>query len=55
MVFSLTERTVLLVLLVTSAALFWWRFRTVLSIISRSHPTADFSLEPLAPRIRQFL
>ena len=55
MVFSWTERTVLLVLLVTSAALFWWRFRTVFSVISRSRSTSDFSLEPLAPRIRQFL
>src|SRR6516164_6245378 len=55
MVFSWTERTVLLVLLVTSAALFWWRFRTVVNVISRSRATPDFSLQPLVPRVRQFL
>src|SRR5579871_3082092 len=52
--FSWTERVILLVLVVTSAALFWWRLRHVLSVISGSRPTPDFSLKPIARRVRQF-
>jgi Fe-S oxidoreductase len=35
--------------------LFWLRLRRVLDVIRGSKPTADFTLEPLVPRIRRFL
>ena len=49
------ERVVLAGILVTSLALFWWRFRTVLRVIRGSRATTDFELSPLGPRIRQFV
>jgi Fe-S oxidoreductase len=49
------ERAVLTGILVTSLALFWWRFRTVLKVIRGSRATTDFELSPLGPRIRQFV
>ena len=52
---SWAERTVLIVFLLTSLALFWWRFRRVVSIIHGSRQTTDFALAPLWPRIRKFL
>ena len=51
---SWTERGILVVLLITSAALFWWRFRTVVNTIRRSKPTPDFEIKPIAARVRQF-
>ncbi len=52
---SWTERAVLLVLLITSLVWFWMRLRRVLDIIRRSRSTPDFSIEPVGPRISQFL
>lgn len=52
---SLLERAVLVVILFTSLALFWWRFQKVLGVIRGSRATSDFEVSPLGPRIRQFL
>jgi Fe-S oxidoreductase len=52
---SWAERVLVLVLLITSIGLFWWRFRRVANIILGARPTPDFSVEPLRPRIRRFL
>ncbi|HTS26163.1 MAG TPA: (Fe-S)-binding protein [Bryobacteraceae bacterium] len=52
---SWTERAVLLVLIVASLTLFWWRFRRVLDIIRHSRATPEFEVAPVGPRIRQFL
>lgn len=52
---SWTERAVLLVLIVASLTLFWWRLQKVLHVILHSRPTPDFEIAPVGPRIRQFL
>src|ERR1035438_4332107 len=52
---SWVERTVLVVILLTSLTLFWWRFREVLKVIRGSRVTTDFEVSPLGPRIKQFL
>jgi Fe-S oxidoreductase len=52
---SWAERAVLILLIFTSVALFWWRFRRVLGIVRGSRITSDFEVAPIAPRIRQFL
>src|SRR5947209_14057397 len=52
---SWAERALLIVLLATSAALFWWRIRRVALIIRGSRPTPDFEVAPLGPRVRRFL
>src|SRR4051812_43129677 len=52
---TVLERAVLVVIILTSLALFWWRFHKVLNVIRASRATADFDLSPLWPRIRQFL
>src|SRR4051794_8983960 len=52
---SWAERALLIVLLLTSLSLFWWRFRKVVGIIQGSRPTPDFEVAPLGPRIRRFL
>ena len=49
------ERAVLIVLLLVSLGLFWWRFRKVADAIRRARPTPDFDVKPLGPRIRDFL
>jgi Fe-S oxidoreductase/CDP-diglyceride synthetase len=49
------ERAVLIVLLLVSLGLFWWRFRKVADAIRRARPTPDFDVKPLVPRIRDFL
>ena len=49
------ERAVLIVLLLASASLFWWRFRKVLDVIRRARATPDFKVSPLGPRIKAFL
>jgi Fe-S oxidoreductase len=49
------ERAVLLVLLLASLGLFWWRFQKVLAAVRRARPTPDFDLAPLGPRIKDFL
>lgn len=48
-------RIVLLVMIVTSAGIFWRRLGAVLDIIRRSRPTPDFDVNPIGPRIRDFL
>src|SRR3974390_2045673 len=52
---SWLERAVLVLILLTSAGLFWWRFRKVLNVIRGSRATTDFEVSPLGPRVRQFL
>src|SRR3954447_5568812 len=52
---SWAERALVIVMLLTSAALFWWRFRKVVAIIQGSRPTTDFDVNPLGPRIRRFV
>ena len=51
---SWIDRILLLVVLGTSLALFWMRFRKVVDVIRRARPTPDFDLHPLAPRAGQF-
>jgi Fe-S oxidoreductase len=50
-----TERAILIILMVASGALFWWRFRKVIDVLRRSRATPDFELRPLGPRVRQLL
>jgi Fe-S oxidoreductase len=52
---SWVERAVLVVFLLTSLTLFWWRFRKVVRVIRGSRATTDFEVSPLGPRVRQFL
>src|SRR6266498_3555425 len=52
---SWLSMAVLAVLILMSVALFWRRFGRVIDIIRRSRPDGDFQLEPLGPRIRQFV
>ena len=52
---TVLERAVLVVILLISIGLFWWRFHKVLNVIRGSRATSDFDVYPLGPRIRQFL
>ncbi len=52
---SWLEMVLLLALLCVSASLFWRRFRKPVDVIRRSRSNPDFHLEPLGPRIRQFV
>src|SRR5690348_9124305 len=52
---SLLGTIILLIPMLTSAALFWRRFGRVVEILRRARPDPDFHLRPLAPRIRQFV
>jgi Fe-S oxidoreductase len=52
---SVPEIVVFLVLLAASAGGFWMRFRRVLHKIWHAKPDANFSLDPLGPRIRDFV
>src|SRR5690349_8797728 len=49
------ERAVVIVLLLASLSLFWWRFRRVWIAIRGARPTTDFALAPFWPRIKAFL
>jgi Fe-S oxidoreductase len=51
---GLPEKIVLATLICLSAAAFWYRFRSALSIISAAKPDSGFELGDLAPRIRRF-
>jgi hypothetical protein len=46
---------VLAVLIILSISLFWRSFGKVLAVIRHARPDADFHVEPLEPRIRQFV
>jgi Fe-S oxidoreductase len=46
---------VLAVLILVSGFLFWRRFGRVVAVIRRARPDPDFHVEPLGPRIRQFV
>ena len=46
---------VLAILICVSVAGFWYRFRSVVRILSATKPDSDFSLGSLAPRIRKFV
>ncbi len=50
---SPAELLLLALCIAASAAIFWKRFGVVLRTIRASRPDADFSLTPLAPRLRQ--
>jgi Fe-S oxidoreductase len=52
---SWVERALLLVFLLTSLSLFWYRFRRVLNIIRQARSTPDFEVAPVGPRIRRFV
>src|ERR1700733_9929222 len=52
---SWLEIALLLVLLCTSAFLFWMRFRQPVDVIRRSRDNPDFRLHPLGPRVWQFV
>jgi Fe-S oxidoreductase len=52
---SWLEIALLLVLLCTSASLFWMRFRKPVDVIRRSRDNPDFHLHPLGPRVWQFV
>jgi len=49
------ERALILVGLLTSIGLFWWRFRRVLSVVLGTRRTVDYSLKPIGRRVRRFL
>ena len=49
------EKILLAILICSSLAGFWYRFRRVANIIAASKPDADFKLGSLAPRIRNFI
>ncbi len=49
------ETLLLIVILGASLVLFSRRFGRVVSIVRRAKPDADFSLAPLAPRVREFV
>ena len=53
--FSLWEKLLLAAVVFASAYLFWRRFEIVLDKIFKSKPDADFSLFPIARRIRDFV
>jgi Fe-S oxidoreductase len=50
-----TQRIILILAIAASAAWFWRRLSSVLDIIRRSRPTTDFDVNPIGPRVRQFL
>src|SRR6266852_5464601 len=52
---SALETTVFLALLTASAYVFWRRFGPVIRTIRRSKPDADYRLQPLTPRVWQFV
>jgi Fe-S oxidoreductase len=52
---SWLEIALLLVLLCTSAFLFWMRFRQPVDVIRSSRDNPDFRLHPLGPRVWQFV
>src|SRR5688572_25863963 len=49
------ERAALLAVIAVSLGLFWVRFRKVLDVIRHARATPDFTVAPVAPRIRQLL
>ncbi len=49
------EKAILAILICMSAAAFWYRFRSVVRILTAAKPDSDFSLGSLAPRIRKFV
>jgi len=52
---SWLEIAILAILLCVSVSLFWLRFRKPVDAIRRSRANPDFKLQPLGPRIRQFV
>ena len=52
---SWTERVILLLLIAASLGMFWMRFRHVVDVLKRARPTSDFDLNPIRPRVRQFV
>jgi Fe-S oxidoreductase len=51
---SWIQRIALIVMIGTSAGIFWRRLSAVLAIIRGSKPTPDFEVAPAGPRIRDF-
>jgi Fe-S oxidoreductase len=52
---GLPEKMILAFLIAASAAGFWYRFRSVIRVISSAKPDPDFHLGDLAPRLRTFV
>jgi Fe-S oxidoreductase len=52
---SLPEKLVLAILMLLSAAGFWYRFRSVLHVISAARPDPGFRLGDVVPRMRSFV
>jgi Fe-S oxidoreductase len=52
--FSLAEKLIFVALATASICAFWLRFRTVLAIILKARPDADFKLLPLTTRLKDF-
>ena len=52
---SWAERIALLAVIAASAGWFWRRLRVVVQTIQGSRPAADFKLQPVSRRMRQFL
>jgi hypothetical protein len=49
------ERALILVMIIASGGLFWWRFRKVASILQEARTTPDFSPSPWGPRVKKFV
>src|SRR5215467_5838586 len=52
---SWISSVILAVFILISGSLFWRRFGRVVDVIRRARADADFHVEPLGPRIRQFV
>src|SRR5580658_5627140 len=52
---SWIEIAILLILICISGSIFWSRFRKPMEQIRRARANPDFHLEPLGPRIGQFV
>jgi Fe-S oxidoreductase len=53
--FTLPETGLLIVCVLASAALFFWRFAPILRVIVNSKKDADFSLQPIGRRVWDFV
>src|ERR1700685_4304434 len=51
---TLAVRLLLAALIIASVSLFWLRFRKVVDRIRQARPEADFKLQPIGRRIRDF-
>ena len=52
---SLFEILILAVAICVSLGLFWMRLRTVLTALQKAKPDPDYSIHPIAPRVKAFV